>query len=106
MQPEIYRYFKDVAAQYDIEKHVRFQSVVDDARWEATTGTWHVTIRRADGSTYKRRCKVLVSAVGALSTPKKCKIAGAETFRGRMFHSAQWDHSFDWKNKEVVVIGK
>lgn len=52
-----------------------------------------------------KRCKILVSAVGALSTPKKCEIPGAEDFQGKLFHSAQWDHSFDWKNKNVVVVG-
>jgi hypothetical protein len=25
---------------------------------------------------------------------------------GRLFHSAQWDHSFDWAAKDVVVIGE
>lgn len=53
----------------------------------------------------QRRCKVLVFVVGALSIPKKCDIPGASTFQGRMFHTAEWDHSFDWKGRDVVVIG-
>ena len=52
-----------------------------------------------------RRAKVLVSGVGSLSVPKECDIEGKETFRGKMFHSAKWDHSFDWANKDVVVLG-
>jgi cation diffusion facilitator CzcD-associated flavoprotein CzcO len=40
-----------------------------------------------------------------LSVPKKCDITGATSFTGKMFHTAEWDHSFDWKNKQVVVIG-
>ena len=55
--------------------------------------------------TYDRRCKVLVSAVGVLSEPNPCDIAGAASFQGAMFHTADWDHSFDYKGKEVVVIG-
>lgn len=107
LQPEIDAYFKGVAAQHGIGKHVRLRSVVDGARWDASSGTWVVAVRDLEtGQTYQRRCKVLVSAVGALSTPKKCDIPGASTFEGRMFHTAEWDHSFDWKNKEVVVVGK
>ena len=48
---------------------------------------------------------MLVSAVGALSVPKECETPGASNFQGPLFHSAKWDHSFDWKNKDVVVLG-
>lgn len=54
----------------------------------------------------QKRCRILVSAVGALSIPKKCDIPGAGNFMGRLFHSAQWDHSFDYKNKEVISVGE
>lgn len=107
LQPEIDAYFKDVAAQYQIDKHVRVKAEVETARWDASTGTWSVTIQDLQtGQVSQRRCKVLVSAVGALSVPKKCDLPGASTFGGKMFHTAEWDHSFDWKDKEVVVIGE
>ncbi|KAH6999111.1 hypothetical protein BKA56DRAFT_627184 [Ilyonectria sp. MPI-CAGE-AT-0026] len=106
MQPEIYAYFKDVARKYDIDNHVRFQSVVESAVWEDDSGTWLVAIQDLKTTRVtQRRCKILISAVGALSIPKKCEIPGAFKYQGRMFHTAEWDHSFDWKNKEVVVIG-
>lgn len=106
MQPEIHTYLKDVAAQYDIEKHVRLESVVESATWDSASGTWAVAVRNLNTlEVVERRCKVLVSAVGALSTPKKCDIPGASSFHGKMFHTAQWDHSFDWKGKHVVVVG-
>ncbi|EEU40014.1 uncharacterized protein NECHADRAFT_32214 [Fusarium vanettenii 77-13-4] len=106
MQPEIHSYFKSVAAQYEIEKHVRFNSTVQSARWDETSGTWGVICLDAKtGKLTTRRSKVLVSAVGALSIPKACTIPGASDFTGRIFHTAQWDHSFDWNGKEVVMIG-
>ena len=52
-----------------------------------------------------RRAKVFVSGVGSLSVPKECEIEGKESFKGNMFHSAKWDHTFDWANKDVVVLG-
>ncbi|KAF2965468.1 hypothetical protein GQX73_g8072 [Xylaria multiplex] len=55
--------------------------------------------------TYDRRYKILVSAVGILSQPNPCDIPGVSSFQGRIFHTADWDHSFDWKNKEIVVVG-
>lgn len=107
MQPEIQTYFNDVAKKYDIEGHVRFHSVVESAHWDESSGTWEVAIRDTKTSELIiRRSKVLISAVGALSIPKGCDIPGAPDFEGRMFHTAKWDHSFDWKDKEVVIIGE
>ncbi|KAM0545358.1 hypothetical protein ACHAPJ_011430 [Fusarium lateritium] len=104
--PEIRAYFDQVAAKYDISSHVRFGQEVVSASWDEAAGIWLVEVRDLKTSkTFLRRAKVLISAVGALSTPKKCELPGAELFTGPLFHTAQWDHSFDWKNKNVVVIG-
>lgn len=106
MQPEIQTYFNDVAKKYDIERHVRFNSAVESARWDETTGTWKTTIRDVKTSEVTTvRSKIVISAVGALSIPKECDIPGTSEFEGRIFHTAKWDHSFDWKDKDVVIVG-
>jgi cation diffusion facilitator CzcD-associated flavoprotein CzcO len=106
MQPEIQAYFRGVAEQYRIVDNIRFQSIVEKASWDDDSKIWTVTVKDlTTKSSTIRRCKILVSAVGALSVPKKCTIPGAESFKGPMFHSAQWDHDFNWKDKEVVVLG-
>ncbi|KAF4987762.1 hypothetical protein FGRMN_10186 [Fusarium graminum] len=106
MQPEIQAYFDDVAKTYDIERQIKFHSVVESARWEESSGIWEVSIRNVRTSEVStRRSKVLISAVGALSIPKACDIPGASNFAGRMFHTAKWDQSFNWKDKEVIIIG-
>jgi cation diffusion facilitator CzcD-associated flavoprotein CzcO len=48
---------------------------------------------------------VMVLAVGALHLPLIPRVPGLETFRGESFHSARWNHRFDFKNKRVAVIG-
>jgi cation diffusion facilitator CzcD-associated flavoprotein CzcO len=55
----------------------------------------------------KIRCKVLIPAVGALVEPKVWpeNITGQENFKGPIFHSARWDHSVDFTDKNVVVVG-
>ncbi|KAI1128371.1 putative monooxygenase [Nemania abortiva] len=106
LQPEILAYYENVADKYDVRKHMRFNSVVTSANWDEESGTWLVSIKDLQTlDTYDRRCKILVSAVGLLSKPKGCDIPGASSFQGPIFHTAEWDHSFDWKGKELVVIG-
>ena len=106
MQPEIQAYFRYVAEKYGVPSRVRYRSAVVGARWDAASATWVVQVQDLRTKAIKqRRCKILVSAVGALSTPQECDIPGASMFRGRLFHSAQWDKTFEWEGKEVVVIG-
>jgi thioredoxin reductase len=106
MRPEIQAYFRSVAEKYRLVDHVRFHSIVEKAAWNDLDSVWEATI--LDLQTKERtvrRAKILVSSVGSLSVPKKCELPGVETYGGKMFHSAQWDHSFDWKDKDVVVLG-
>lgn len=106
LQPEIAAYFRSIAEQHDGPRHITYLSAVEKAEYEDASGVWVVTIRdQKTGTLRTRRCKVLVSAVGALSVPKKCDINGASNFRGKLFHSAQWDHTFDYAGKDVVVVG-
>jgi cation diffusion facilitator CzcD-associated flavoprotein CzcO len=106
MQPEIQAYFRSVAEQYRVVENIRFHSIVERAEWNEAQKVWVVTVLDVKSKIRRvRRAKVLVSAVGALSVPKKCDIEGKDDFKGTMFHSAEWDHSFDWKGKDVVVIG-
>jgi cation diffusion facilitator CzcD-associated flavoprotein CzcO len=107
LQPEIHRYFESVVDKYDIRPHVRFHSAVKLAEYEPEKATWRVVVEdQRTGRTSQRRSRFLVSAVGALSTPKSCEIPGADNFTGRLFHSARWDHSFDYKDKEVICVGE
>ncbi|PVI06520.1 FAD/NAD(P)-binding domain-containing protein [Periconia macrospinosa] len=106
MQPEIQAYFRSVAEQYQVVDHIRFHSVVEKAEWDDRDKTWVVTVLDLNTQDRQiRRAKILVSAVGALSVPKECDIPGKDDFKGRMFHSAQWDWDLDWEGKDVVVLG-
>lgn len=107
LQPEIAAYCRTVADQYNIPRHVRFRSTVQEAAFNELSGTWLVTVLdQRSGRVYQRRARVLISAVGALSVPRDCEIPGVEKYHGRVFHSARWDHSFDWAGKDVVVVGE
>ncbi|KAL7920647.1 hypothetical protein ACQKWADRAFT_328639 [Trichoderma austrokoningii] len=106
MQSEIHEYVSEVAARYEIHQHVQLASLVERASWDEASGTWSVTVRDLRSSTItEHHCKILISAVGTLSVPRKCSIPGASSFQGRIFHTAQWDHTFNWKDKELVVVG-
>ena len=100
-QPAILDYMRHVADKYDVRRHVRFRTEVRGASYDDSAGRW--TVDLSDGEQVV--VDVLVSAVGQLSRPAFPAIAGAETFAGRAFHSAEWDHDVDLAGKRVAVIG-
>ena len=100
-QPAILDYARHVADTFDVRRHVRFGTEVTAAAYDADTGKWTVQLSSGDPV----HVDVLVSAVGQLSRPSYPEIAGADSFQGPMFHSAEWDHDVDLTGKRVAVIG-
>ena len=100
-QEEIWAYLRKVADEQGIRPYIDFGVEVTGAEWDEDRSVW--TVRTRSGDDYEAR--VVVAGVGGLHIPNVPEIAGADTFEGPRFHSAQWDHSVDLKGKKVVVIG-
>jgi cyclohexanone monooxygenase len=100
-QPEILAYLEKVAADHDLAKHFVGNTRVAELRWDDDAHRWSVTT--ADGATH--RFDAVVSAVGMLDVPNIPDIPGADRFRGRAFHSSNWDHSRSLAGERVASIG-
>ncbi|HUP91921.1 MAG TPA: NAD(P)/FAD-dependent oxidoreductase [Solimonas sp.] len=100
-QPEIRSYLEGCADKYGLRPHIRFGAEVIEARFDEPAGLWQV--RCKDGRQLSAR--VLVAGMGGLSTPAYPALPGIEKFQGKAFHSAQWDHAYDFKGKRVAVVG-
>ncbi|KQY56919.1 MULTISPECIES: flavin-containing monooxygenase [unclassified Nocardioides] len=98
---ELKKYCEHVAEKYDVRRHMRFDTGVESARWDDDSGEWHVQL--ADGST--ERSTYLIVATGFLSQPKVPDIEGIETFTGKVIHSTEWDHDYDFTGKRAGLIG-
>jgi len=98
-QAQIHAYQKGIAADYGLYEHIRFGRTVVSTAFEA--GLWRTAF--SDGEVLTSR--FLISAIGQLHLPKTPKIAGADEYKGVSFHSATWDHAYDYKGKRVAVIG-
>lgn len=98
-QAQIHAYQKHIAKTYGLYEHIKFGRQVKSATFNA--GVWRTEFMNGDIIT----SQFLVSAIGQLHIPKTPKIKGAENFEGVSFHSAKWDHSYDYKGKKIAVIG-
>jgi cation diffusion facilitator CzcD-associated flavoprotein CzcO len=99
-QPEIWDYLRHCSTKYGIDPHMRFNTTVTEAAWDEENEVWRIETDQGSLT-----ADFFVSGVGALSEPKLPDIKGIESFEGRMFHSARWDHDYDLEGKRVAVIG-
>ncbi|NEB81635.1 NAD(P)/FAD-dependent oxidoreductase [Streptomyces sp. SID14478] len=99
-QERIREYLEHVADTFRLRSHIRLNSEVKQLRWDNEKLWWEVAT--AQGTL---TADVVVSATGPLSDPKTPDVPGIDTFPGKVFHSARWDHDYDLRGKRVAMIG-
>ena len=99
-QWEILDYLESTADKYELRPHLRFGHEVTEAAWDDDAKHWRISTTQGDFT-----ADVLVNGGGALSEPKAPDIPGVDTFEGKAFHSAKWDHDHDLTGERVGVIG-
>lgn len=99
-QPEILNYLEEVAAKFDLNKNTEFNNELISAKWDESKNIWN--LETSKGS---YQAKTVVFTTGPITEPSMPKIKGIETFKGKMFHSARWNHDYDLTGKRIAVIG-
>ncbi|MBA3767437.1 MAG: NAD(P)/FAD-dependent oxidoreductase [Acidobacteria bacterium] len=99
-QSEIWDYLRRCAKDYGVLPHLRFGHEVREAVWEHDEQRWRIETSKG---TYAS--SVLVAAAGSLSDPSIPQLRGLENFKGKVFHSARWDHAFDLTGRHIAVVG-
>ncbi|NYV75238.1 NAD(P)/FAD-dependent oxidoreductase [Streptomyces sp. UH6] len=100
-QQHINAYLEKVADTFGLRPHIRFDSEVERMTWDKRELHW--VIETKDGATLT--ADVVVNATGPLSDPKLPDVPGIDSFPGKIFHSARWDHDYDLTGKRVAMVG-
>ncbi|AYN40886.1 NAD(P)/FAD-dependent oxidoreductase [Streptomyces dangxiongensis] len=99
-QQHIRAYLEHVTDLFGLRPHLRLGSEVELMTWDTEKLRWTVETTRGTLT-----ADVVVSATGPLSDPKIPRIPGLESFPGKVFHSARWDHDYDLRGKHVAMVG-
>ena len=100
-QPEILAYLKQCTEKYRIRSHVRFGTEITSAIFDEDMGAWHLESSTGDRFT----ARAVVNASGPLNRPSFPDVPGLDDFRGKTFHSSEWNHDVDLRGKRVAVVG-
>ncbi|MGB8940947.1 MAG: NAD(P)/FAD-dependent oxidoreductase [Streptomyces sp.] len=104
-------YIKETAAEFGIDRHIRYGTKVVGADWSTATARWTVTLERTaeDGSRTLTTvtCDFLYSCAGYYNYDQghAPEFPGADSFTGRVVHPQFWPEDLDHAGKRVVVIG-
>ncbi|THG96306.1 hypothetical protein EW026_g5501 [Hermanssonia centrifuga] len=119
---EIKSYLKSVVDRYALSPYINLQHEMTSARYNETTGKWHVRIKRLSSASsqtpsepeeFEDTADLLFSGTGLLSRWSWPEIDGLQDFKGLRVHSGNWDLGGasweddvkEWKDKNVAVIG-
>jgi 4-hydroxyacetophenone monooxygenase len=102
---DIWQYFRTVADDFDLRRHIRFSHDVVSADLDEDTGRWTVVARRPDGTEAVFEADAVISATGQLNNPQLPDIPGRDRFAGPSWHTARWPADVDLTGKRVAVIG-
>jgi cyclohexanone monooxygenase len=97
--PEILDYLKNIAADYELERDIKYNCEVLTADFAG--GQWHIKTSMGDEGAFD----AVLAAAGVLHHPAYPDIPGLDTFAGDAFHTARWPHDFSLKDKRVGIIG-
>lgn len=98
---EIQQYILNTAHKYKLQDFCLFEHEVTAMQYDEAVCQWTLSIKNKSDI----QAQYVVLASGPLHVPQIPHIKGIENFKGKAFHSAQWDHNYDLTGKHVASIG-
>src|SRR5690242_13390942 len=98
----ILNYIRETAAEYDLEKKIRFNHRVRRASWSSEHARWTVEVESGDDKTVVQlTCNFLYLCTGYYDyengyTPEW---SGVSRFRGTIVHPQKWPEDLDYSGK-------
>lgn len=100
-QAELQGYTDHLIHKHKLKERTITQANVSKVSWNESVKRWDINLE--DGRNFSTQ--FIINATGPLSTPVIPDFPGKDTFKGASFHSNDWDHSVDYANKRVAIIG-
>jgi monooxygenase len=109
--PSILRYIHNTAEEFDVERLIRLNHRVVNARWDSDEARWTVEVHRTDtDELITISCSFLYVCTGYYRydegfSPEFPGVEDYERLHGPVIHPQHWPEDLDYRGKRVVVIG-
>ena len=105
---EILSYMREVIAENDLGRHIRYRHHIDRASWSGADNRWTLEAHRTDTG---ERCVFTANFLWMCqgyyrhSSGYTPAWEGMADFAGTIVHPQTWPENLDYRGKRVVVIG-
>ncbi|MFY0728924.1 flavin-containing monooxygenase [Pseudomonas sp. NFX15] len=100
-QAELHCYTHHVVEHFGLRDKVQLEANVERVEWDDANKRW--TVYTAGKGEFC--AQFLINATGPLSQPVVPHFDGQERFQGKTFHTNNWDHCYDYRQKTVAIVG-
>jgi monooxygenase len=103
---DIREYVEETAAEFGIDRHIRFNHRAVSASWSSADRRWTVEVE-ADGGRRILTCAFLMLCSGYYDYERgyRPEWPGEADYGGRIVHPQHWPEDLDVAGRKVVVIG-
>lgn len=99
--PEIFEYIQGLIESNQLKKYTELNCEVMAIRYQEEVCEWQLDLNNER----TLNAQYIIFASGPLHVPQIPHIPGIEKFKGKIFHSSQWDHQYNLNDKKVASIG-
>jgi len=100
-QDELETYTNHVIDKNGLRDKTQTRANVSKIEWYEADKLWQVHLQ--DQPTIS--AQFVINASGPLSTPVIPDFKGKESFKGKSFHTNDWDQDYDYRDKRIAIIG-
>jgi cation diffusion facilitator CzcD-associated flavoprotein CzcO len=102
----ILRYLKTTASKHGIDKHVKFNHMVNVMNWSTENQHWELDVT-ANGERTRYYARFILMGTGYYDYRQGLNpiIPGIENFKGTVVHPQFWPEKLDYEGKNVTIIG-
>jgi len=100
----ILEYLKKCVNKYNLSDHIKLNTTVESTIFDEDTKSWNTSVICNNNKSILNS-NIVISAVGQLNKPSVPDINGIDEFNGPIIHTGAWDSSFNYKDKNIALIG-
>ena len=100
----ILEYLKKCVKKYNLSDHIKLNTTVESTIFDEDTKSWNTSVICNNNKSILTS-NIVISAVGQLNKPSVPDINGIDEFNGPIIHTGAWDSSFNYKDKNIALIG-
>ena len=100
-QDELQLYTNHVIDKNNLRDKTQTSANVSKIEWHEADREWQVHLQDQPSI----RAQFVINASGPLSTPVIPEFKGKESFKGKSFHTNNWDQDYDYRGKRIAIIG-